>query len=251
MADGDTSSAKRSESRDSFPHGYATMPCWPTANAGSWRIQTVSLRGCDFPRGRIRLFSPACWVPEAHTESGRPGAMCLAVPMRTGPSSGANVGSPTAASSSAARPWPIQGDRTAPSILRRVSALDGDAHLSAIVSLAGDYGRQPSGLWHRDGPVDAWETSLNGIHARWSGAIGAVAVERAEGPAILLDLRLGRGDSHDFVLELQRTRFEAHDRAAADDLWRQTAKSWARMFRGAVRSRRGATSDNPSPFSAD
>ena len=121
--------------------------------------------------------------------------------------------------------YPGRQDRAV--ILRRVSALDGEARLSALVSLAGDYGRRPSALWHRDGPGDAWETSCNGIHARWSGAIDAVPVERADAPAILLDFRLGRGDTHDFVLELQPMRFEAHDRADADDLWRQTTKAWA------------------------
>ena len=102
-------------------------------------------------------------------------------------------------------------------ILRRVSALDGEARLSAFVALAGDYGRRPSGPWHRDDPASTWETSVNGIHARWSGAIDAVPVERADGPAILLEFHLGQGDTHDFVLELQRTPFQAHDGAEADD----------------------------------
>ena len=121
--------------------------------------------------------------------------------------------------------YPGRPDRAV--ILRRVSALDGEARLSAFVSLAGDYGRQPSGLWRRDDRDDAWETSCNGIHARWSGAIDAVPIERGDGSAIVLEFGLGRGDTHDFVLELQHTHFGADDGSDADDLWRQTANAWA------------------------
>jgi alpha,alpha-trehalase len=121
--------------------------------------------------------------------------------------------------------YPGRPDRAV--ILRRVSALDGEAHLSAFVALAGDYGRRPSTSWHRDGPGSAWETSVNGIHVRWRGAIDAVPVETADGPAIHLDLHLGRGDTHDFVLELQRSPFHAHDSVEADELWRQTAMNWS------------------------
>ena len=121
--------------------------------------------------------------------------------------------------------YPGRPDRVV--ILRRVSVLEGDARLSAFVALAGDYGRRPGGSWHRVGQGSEWETSVNGIHARWTGALDAVPVENADGPAVRFDFRLGRGDNHDFVLELQRTPFQAHDTVEADDLWRQTAKSWA------------------------
>ncbi len=121
--------------------------------------------------------------------------------------------------------YPGHPDRAV--ILRRVSALDGDARLSAFVALAGDYGRQASGPWHHDGSGGAWETSVDGIHARWSGAPDAVPLERNSGPAIRLDLHLGRGITRDFVLELQRTSFHAHDRPEPDNLWRQTAMHWA------------------------
>ncbi len=121
--------------------------------------------------------------------------------------------------------YPGRPDRAV--ILRRVSVLEGDARLSAFVALAGDYGRRPGGSWHRVGQGSEWETSVNGIHARWTGALDAVPVENADGPAVRFDFRLGRGDNHDFVLELQRTPFQAHDTVEADDLWRQTAKSWA------------------------
>jgi GH15 family glucan-1,4-alpha-glucosidase len=112
-------------------------------------------------------------------------------------------------------------------VLRRVSALNGDARLSAFVALAGNYGREPSGVWHRNEQGGAWETSLDGIHARWSGALDATPVERQGAPGILLDLHLRPGDTHDFVLELQHTPFRRHDTAEADDLWRQTATRWA------------------------
>jgi alpha,alpha-trehalase len=121
--------------------------------------------------------------------------------------------------------YPGRPDRAV--ILRRVSALDDDAHLSAFVAIAGDYGRRTSGPWRRDDHGSTWETSVDGIHARWSGATDAAPVDGADGPALLLDLLLGRGATHDFVLELQRTPFGAHDRPEPHDLWRQTAIHWA------------------------
>ena len=121
--------------------------------------------------------------------------------------------------------YPGRPDRAV--ILRRVSALDSDARLSAFVALANDYGRRPSKPWSREGTGTAWETSLDGIHARWSGAANAEPMESTDGPGLLLDLRLSRGATHDFVLELQRRPFSADDRTPAEELWRQTSTSWA------------------------
>jgi hypothetical protein len=227
VTDGDTLSALRSVQRNSLPHelrdyalladgergiladpdGELAWMCFPTwsdpavlasllGSGGSYRIQ---------PNGR--------YVPGGSYEEGT-----LIWRQRWVTDNGV-------IECRQALAYPGRPDRAV--ILRRVSALDNDANLSAFVALAGDYGRRPSGPWHREGAVGAWETSVNGIHARWSGAIYAVPVESADGPAILLDLRLGRGDTHDFVLELQRTPFQAHDNAEADDLWHQTATSWA------------------------
>ena len=209
MTDGDASSAVRFEQRGSLPHelrDYALLAdgqrgiladpdgefawmCFPTwsdpavlasllGSGGSYRIQ---------PNGR--------YVPGGAYEDGT-----LIWRQRWVTDSGV-------IECRQALAYPGRPDRAV--ILRRVSALDGDARLSAFVALAGDYGRRPSEPWHRDDPGGAWETSVNGIHARWSGATDAVPVESAGGPAILLDLRLGHGDTHDFVLELQRTPFEA------------------------------------------
>ena len=121
--------------------------------------------------------------------------------------------------------YPGRPDRAI--ILRRVSALDGDAHLSAFVALAGDYGRRPSEHWRCGAADGVWETSVNGIHARWSGGADAESIESIGGPAINVDIRLEPGHSHDFVLELQRAPFERHDRADADHLWSETAERWS------------------------
>ena len=121
--------------------------------------------------------------------------------------------------------YPGRPDRAV--ILRRVSALDSEAHLSAFVALAGDYGRRPSGRWRRDDAGGTWETSVDGIHARWSGAADAEPVASVDGPAIFVEFHVDQGHTHDFVLELQRTPFEVHDRADADELWRQTTTSWS------------------------
>ncbi len=111
-------------------------------------------------------------------------------------------------------------------ILRRLTALDGDARVSAYVALAGNYGRRPSGRWHRDGPGGAWVTSVNGTEARWSGADDAVPLDTAAGPSMSLDLRLRHGRAHDLVLELQESPFEGQSTVDADDLWHRTVASW-------------------------
>ncbi len=227
MTDGDSSSAVPSEQRNSLPHelrdyalladgqrgiladpdGELAWMCFPT-----WSAPAVlaSLLGSG---GSYRIRPKGRYVPGGAYEDGT-----LIWRQRWVTDNGV-------IECRQALAYPGRPDRAV--ILRRVTALDGDASLSAFVALTGDYGRRRSGPWHRDDPASAWETSVNGTHARWSGATYAVPVESADGPAILLDLRLGRGDTHDFVLELQRTPFQVHDRAEADDLWRQTAKSWA------------------------
>jgi GH15 family glucan-1,4-alpha-glucosidase len=121
--------------------------------------------------------------------------------------------------------YPGRPDRAV--ILRRVAALDGEVALSAVLALAGDYGRQTNGPWHRDGPGDPWETEVDGIHARWMGAPHATPVQMADGPAVHLDFRLGNGETHDFVLELQQGPFETGHHPEPEDLWRQTTVSWA------------------------
>jgi alpha,alpha-trehalase len=121
--------------------------------------------------------------------------------------------------------YPGRPDRAV--ILRRLSALDGDARVSAFVALTGDYGRRPNGPWHRDGAADVWMTSVDGIQARWSGAADAVPIETAHGPAIFSELHLRHGRTHDLVLELQQPPFEGKDSVDADYLWRRTSASWA------------------------
>ena len=123
--------------------------------------------------------------------------------------------------------YPASPDRAV--ILRRLTALDGDARVSAFVALAGNYGRQPSGRWHHDGAGGAWVTAVNGIQARWSGAADAEPVETADGPAMSLGFRLHHGRAHDLVLELQRSHF-VRSTIDADDLWRRTAASWAKSI---------------------
>ena len=110
-------------------------------------------------------------------------------------------------------------------ILRRITALESDASVSAVLDLTPDYGRGASAAWHREGPD--WLASSDGLHARWSGAHDAATVQAQGGPGLALDLRLRRGQPHDLVLEIGCSGFSDRAPVDADDLWRRTASSWA------------------------
>ena len=110
-------------------------------------------------------------------------------------------------------------------ILRRVTALESDASVSAVLDLAPDYGRGASAAWHREGTD--WLASSAGLHARWSGAHNAATVEAQGGPGLALNLRLRRGQPVDLVLEIGCSGFSDRAPVDADDLWRRTASSWA------------------------
>jgi hypothetical protein len=110
-------------------------------------------------------------------------------------------------------------------LLRRLTALDGDAHVSAFITLAGDYGRRPSDRWQQIGSDGAWVTAVSSIRARWTCSSSAGAVEAATGHALSSDLHLRQGVPHDLVLELQGSPLgELED---AEELWRRTSAGWA------------------------
>ena len=172
--------------------------------------------------GRTRPSSPACWVRRVLSGRSRRVARCTAATTRTAPSSGASAGSPTTESSSAARPWPIRASPDRAVILRRVTALDGAAAVSVRPCRSrGDYGRRPGGS--RGSPTGrAWVTPSR-RHPRPVDrrARRRAGRERRRPGRRASNVGFSPGDTHDFVLELQRTPFERRDRADADELWRR------------------------------
>jgi GH15 family glucan-1,4-alpha-glucosidase len=118
------------------------------------------------------------------------------------------------------------GDEGRAVILRRVTALDHAAEVEVALSLMTDYGRQSLGDWQRQ--EDLWVQSGHGISARWRGAERARPVTTGSGGhALVLDIPLERGESHDLVLELQHGAFGDDAPLPADELWRRTEAAWA------------------------
>ncbi len=227
MTDADTSGAVRSEQRPSRPHELRDYALLADGQRGILADPDGDLAWMCFPtwsdpavlatllgsRGFYRIQPKGRYVPGGSYEDGT-----LIWRQRWVTDDGV-------VECRQALAYPGRPDRAV--ILRRVTALDSDARLCALLALAGDYGRRASEPWHFDTPGSAWETSVQGMYARWSGATDAAPVEGADGPEIILDFHLGRGDTKDFVLELQRTPFRAQDGPEADRLWRQTAMRWA------------------------
>ncbi len=70
--------------------------------------------------------------------------------------------------------YPGEADRAV--VLRRITAVDAPCRVLVGLELAGDYGREPLGRWHRQG--DRWVSGAGAIVARWSGAHDAVVDTR-------------------------------------------------------------------------
>ena len=108
-------------------------------------------------------------------------------------------------------------------LLRRVVAVDGDAHVRVILSPHGDFGddallqlRQSAGVWTaRTGP----------LHLRWAGGAQAQPGGRRSHRRLTFDCTVRAGQYRDFVLEVsdQSLPFEL---PAPAPLWEATETAW-------------------------
>jgi len=95
--------------------------------------------------------------------------------------------------------FPADPDRAV--LLRRIEAIDGDAHVRVLLDPRGEYGaRALTGLSH-DGGI--WTARTAGLHLRWTGAETAtVTTGNREQRLLAMDLTVPAGTSYDLVLEI-------------------------------------------------
>ena len=118
------------------------------------------------------------------------------------------------------------GERDRCVILRRITAVDGDARIRIRLDVAREYGRAAGGPWRRD--WQGWRSEGGGIRARLSGLPEAASAARGVASGLEFALHLHSTESVDLVLELQlddRARAVAPTPEAAE-LWRRTEAAW-------------------------
>jgi GH15 family glucan-1,4-alpha-glucosidase len=118
----------------------------------------------------------------------------------------------------------LPADPTTAVMLRRITAVEGDAECEATLALRHD--------WSTAGPRDltagsdgAWRGRLGALELRWQGAAGALP-EGSRGQDLTTRIRLAAGQSHDLVLTLgPRADGSPLD---ADAMWASTLAEWDR-----------------------
>jgi GH15 family glucan-1,4-alpha-glucosidase len=110
-------------------------------------------------------------------------------------------------------------------VLRRLSAIDGAAHVHIRLQAASAFDAHPMQRLRREG--DVWVAQLGATRMRWSGAPAARrSRRRGVGLALELDLDLAEGERHDLVLELSLDELE--DPPDPDEAWSATETGWRR-----------------------
>ncbi len=117
--------------------------------------------------------------------------------------------------------FPAEPDRAV--ILRRVMAVDGDAHVRVVLDPRAGFGAHGlRSLARNDG---IWSGRTGPLRVRWIGADDARPASGSGSPALTLDLKLRAGEHHDFVLELGETALP-EKLIDPDVAWEATATAW-------------------------
>ena len=113
------------------------------------------------------------------------------------------------------------GDPQAAVVLRRVRAVDGDAHVRVVLECRAGFGSHRMTVnRHADG---TWEGHTGDLTYRWSGETAAA---RLSDESIVLDLAIPAGETRDLVLEVGTRLADLPPRA--DQLWHDTEAAWRR-----------------------
>jgi hypothetical protein len=105
-------------------------------------------------------------------------------------------------------------------VLRRVEALEDDAHVDVVLDLRAGFGRHPMRQVHRDHD-GTWTATTGPLRVRWRGASPA---RQDEAGRLRLHLDVPAGSHHDLVLEVSEQPLRAA--LPADLLWKQTERAW-------------------------
>lgn len=109
-------------------------------------------------------------------------------------------------------------------VLRRVVAIEGDAHLSVVLNPRGKFGHRGLVSLKRDSGV--WTGRSGPLHVRWAGGDDARPTgENDDAQGLRMELTVRAGEFHDFVLELS-------EEALPEELvvpvvaWQATTDAW-------------------------
>jgi len=117
------------------------------------------------------------------------------------------------------------GDRHRLTLLRRVVAVSGPAHVRVLLEPRGEHDQLPLRALRSEGK-DAWTGRLGALYLRWSGAVTqAPDADGSGGTRLELDLRIPAGHSADLVLEISDQPL-ADPPPDADEIWRSTECCW-------------------------
>ena len=123
--------------------------------------------------------------------------------------------------------YPAEPDRL--TVLRRVAALDGPAHVNVTLAPCAGFGRHGLRSVRRT-EQDVWTARAGELYVRWSGAVAAAEVRQAgQHRRLELTLDVPAGGERDLVLELS-TRPMPDELPDPGRLWAGTRSRWAQMI---------------------
>lgn len=109
-------------------------------------------------------------------------------------------------------------------VLRRLTAVEGDALVRVVLEAASDYGRTRGSNWRLD--PGGWVSEAGGILARLSGCADAIPLSGKDAPGLEFSLRVASGSSLDLLLTLQNSSGSDATKAGVGELWDQTEAAW-------------------------
>ena len=195
-----TGKRNRSPIRAGFPRMCCgNMPCWPTGNAALCSVRGATSSGCALPGGTATRSSPRCWTG--------PGGYSITPVDRF-----VWGGFYEPASMIWRSRWithrgviecrealAFPGDPHRAVLLRRVTAVEGDAAVRITLAPRAGFGRH--GLTRLHTAEGSWTGGSGPLHLRWTGAPASTRpIDRHEG--LMAGLLVPAGGHHDLVLEI-------------------------------------------------
>ncbi|MFI6146985.1 glycoside hydrolase family 15 protein [Streptomyces sp. NPDC051109] len=118
------------------------------------------------------------------------------------------------------------GDPRRAVLLRRITAVEGDADLTVHLDPHADFGSSGPREVRRDGD-GTWNGRSGALRWRWTGAAAARPRDHARDvTGLVMDLRLNPGDCHDLILELSEG--PPAGKPDASRAWSATEDAWHR-----------------------
>ncbi len=107
-------------------------------------------------------------------------------------------------------------------LLRRVIAVDGDAHVTVLLDPRAGFGRHKTHSYSRENGI--WTETSGHLKVRWTGADDARPQGDGSQP-LTMDLTVPAGGHHDFVLEISEKAFP-ENLIDCDSAWEATSCAW-------------------------